>query len=80
MIFLSYFKTYHLFHYRVVSLLSSQMKSSELARERIIPHLCVAVHFQEIIDTGDGDKHYHVMPNTNVVVTRIAGIIDHATN
>ena len=32
----------------------------------------VSVHFQEIIDTGDGDEDYDVIPNTNVVVTRIA--------
>jgi structural maintenance of chromosome 4 len=32
----------------------------------------VSVHFQEIIDTGDGDKDYDVVPNTEAVVTRVA--------
>jgi len=32
----------------------------------------VSVHFQEIVDTGSGDEDYNVIPNTEVVVTRIA--------
>jgi structural maintenance of chromosome 4 len=32
----------------------------------------VSVHFQEIIDTGDGDEDYVVVPNTEAVVTRVA--------
>ena len=32
----------------------------------------VSVHFQEIIDTGNGDNDYTVVPNTEVVVTRMA--------
>lgn len=32
----------------------------------------VSVHFQEIIDTGDGDEDYRVVPNTETVVTRVA--------
>ena len=32
----------------------------------------VSVHFQEIIDTGDGDEDYDVVPNTETVVTRVA--------
>jgi structural maintenance of chromosome 4 len=32
----------------------------------------VSVHFQEIIDTGDGDDEYCVVPDSETVVTRIA--------
>ena len=32
----------------------------------------VSVHFQDIVDTGSGDEDYRVLPNTEVVVTRIA--------
>lgn len=32
----------------------------------------VSVYFQEIIDTGDGDEDYEVIPNTDMVVTRMA--------
>jgi structural maintenance of chromosome 4 len=32
----------------------------------------VSVHFQEIIDTGDGEEDYDVVPNTETVVTRVA--------
>jgi structural maintenance of chromosome 4 len=32
----------------------------------------VSVYFQEIIDRGDGDNEYDVVPNTEMVVTRIA--------
>jgi structural maintenance of chromosome 4 len=32
----------------------------------------VSVHFHEIIDTGDGDEDYRVVPNTETVVTRVA--------
>ena len=32
----------------------------------------VSVYFQEIIDTGDGDEDYEVVPNTETVVTRVA--------
>lgn len=32
----------------------------------------VSVHFQEIVDTGDGDQDYIVVPGTETVVTRVA--------
>jgi len=32
----------------------------------------VSVHFQEIVDTGDGDDDFEIVPNTETVVTRIA--------
>jgi len=32
----------------------------------------VSVYFQDIVDTGSGDEDYRVLPNTEVVVTRIA--------
>jgi structural maintenance of chromosome 4 len=39
----------------------------------------VSVHFQEIIDTGDGDEDYNVVPNTEMVVTRIAKLDSSST-
>jgi structural maintenance of chromosome 4 len=32
----------------------------------------VSVYFQEIVDTGNGDDDYKVVPNTDMIVTRIA--------
>ncbi|KAL3941771.1 MAG: hypothetical protein SGBAC_003915 [Bacillariaceae sp.] len=32
----------------------------------------VSVHFQEIVDTGDGDDDFEVVPDTETIVTRIA--------
>jgi structural maintenance of chromosome 4 len=32
----------------------------------------VSVYFQEILDTGDGDDDYEVVPHTDAVVTRVA--------
>ncbi|CAJ1935399.1 unnamed protein product [Cylindrotheca closterium] len=32
----------------------------------------VSVHFQEIVDTGDGDDDFEIVPNTETIVTRIA--------
>lgn len=32
----------------------------------------VSVYFQEIVDTGDGDEDYRVIPNTETIVSRIA--------
>jgi structural maintenance of chromosome 4 len=43
---------------------SSQFQNRDFAR--------VSVHFQEIIDTGDGDDDYVVLPDSERVVTRIA--------
>jgi structural maintenance of chromosome 4 len=34
----------------------------------------VSVFFQEIVDTGEGDEDYRVVPNTDTVITRIARI------
>jgi structural maintenance of chromosome 4 len=43
---------------------SDAVKDAQFAR--------VSVYFEEIIDTGDGDDDYEVIPNTERVVTRIA--------
>lgn len=32
----------------------------------------VSVYFQEILDTGDGDDDFEVVPNTEAVITRVA--------
>ena len=32
----------------------------------------VSVHFQEIVNTGDGDEDYTIVPGTETVVTRVA--------
>ncbi|CAB9521168.1 Structural maintenance of chromosomes protein 4 (Fragment) [Seminavis robusta] len=39
----------------------------------------VSVFFQEIIDTGDGDEDYEIVPGTHRVVTRIAHINNSST-
>lgn len=39
----------------------------------------VSVHFHEIIDTGDGDDDYTVVPNTTMVVTRVAKMDNSST-
>jgi len=35
-----------------------------------LQHARVGVHFHEIIDTGDGDEDYNVVPNSQCVVER----------
>ncbi len=51
---------------------SELIHKSDAVKEDPPQYARVAVHFQEIIDTGDGDDDYRVVPNTETVVTRVA--------
>ena len=51
---------------------SELIHSSETYKDSPLQYARVSVYFQEIIDTGDGQKDYIVVPNTEIVVTRVA--------
>jgi structural maintenance of chromosome 4 len=51
---------------------SELIHSSEAYKDSPLQYARVSVHFQEIIDTGDGQEDYIVVPNTEIVVTRVA--------
>ena len=51
---------------------SELIHSSDAYKDRPLEYAKVSVHFQEIIDTGDGDDDYTVVPNTELVVSRVA--------
>ena len=51
---------------------SELIHSSDACRSNPPGHAKVSVHLHEIIDTGDGDDDYEVVPGTGVVVSRVA--------
>jgi structural maintenance of chromosome 4 len=51
---------------------SELIHNSDAIKEDPPQYARVSVHFQEIIDTGNGDNDYEVVPNTQTVVTRVA--------
>lgn len=51
---------------------SELIHSSDAVKSNPPQFARVSVYFQEIIDTGDGDDDYTVVPNTQRVVTRVA--------
>ena len=51
---------------------SELIHKSDAVKDNPPDYARVSVHFQEIIDTGDGDNDYRVVPDTETVVTRIA--------
>lgn len=51
---------------------SELIHKSDAVRDNPPQSARVSVYFQEIIDRGDGDNDYDVLPNSEVVVTRIA--------
>ena len=51
---------------------SELIHSSDSVRKNPPAYARVSVYFQEIVDTGDGDNDYDVVPNTEHSVTRIA--------
>jgi structural maintenance of chromosome 4 len=51
---------------------SELIHSSDAVKQNPPQYARVSVYFQEIIDTGDGDEDYDVVPNSHRVVTRIA--------
>ena len=51
---------------------SELIHNSDAVKDDPPDYARVSVHFQEIIDTGDGDNDYEVVPQTEVIVTRVA--------
>eukprot|EP00529_Nitzschia_sp_RCC80_P007618 CAMPEP_0113519648 /NCGR_PEP_ID=MMETSP0014_2-20120614/43643_1 /TAXON_ID=2857 /ORGANISM="Nitzschia sp." /LENGTH=1376 /DNA_ID=CAMNT_0000417403 /DNA_START=114 /DNA_END=4244 /DNA_ORIENTATION=- /assembly_acc=CAM_ASM_000159 len=51
---------------------SELIHKSDAVRDDPPEYARVSVYFQEIVDTGDGDEDYRVIPNTETVVSRIA--------
>lgn len=51
---------------------SELIHSSDAYKDSPLEYARVSVHFVEIIDTGDGDEDYEVIPGTEIVVTRVA--------
>jgi structural maintenance of chromosome 4 len=51
---------------------SELIHNSDAVKNEPPEYARVSVHFQEIVDTGDGDDDYRVIPNTETVVSRIA--------
>jgi structural maintenance of chromosome 4 len=51
---------------------SELIHSSDAVKNNPPSFARVSVYFQEIVDTGDGDEDYDVVPNTQRVVTRVA--------
>ena len=51
---------------------SELIHSSDAFKESPLEYARVSVYFHEIIDTGDGDDDYEVLPNSELVITRVA--------
>lgn len=51
---------------------SELIHSSDTFKDKPLTYARVSVHFNDIIDTGDGDDDYEVVPNSEIVVSRIA--------
>lgn len=51
---------------------SELIHNSAAFKNNPLEYARVSVHFQEIIDTGDGDEDYAVVPDSEIVVMRIA--------
>ena len=51
---------------------SELIHNSDQFKDEPLQYARVSVFFQDIIDTGDGDEDYDVIPDSEVVVTRIA--------
>lgn len=51
---------------------SELIHSSEAFKDDPLEYARVSVYFQEIIDTGDGDDDYDVVPDSGITVTRTA--------
>ena len=51
---------------------SELIHSSEAFKDEPLEYARVSVYFQEIIDTGDGDDDYDVVPDSGITVTRTA--------
>ena len=51
---------------------SELIHSSDAFKDDPLQYARVSVHFHEIVDTGDADEDYDVVPGSEIVVTRIA--------
>eukprot|EP00978_Attheya_sp_CCMP212_P035706 scaffold157035_cov37-Attheya_sp.AAC.2 len=51
---------------------SELIHCSEAYKNNPLEYARVSVYFQEIVDTGDGDEDYRVIPDSEITVTRIA--------
>ena len=51
---------------------SELIHSSDAYKNSPLEYARVSVHFVEIIDTGDGDEDYEIVPNSELVVSRLA--------
>ena len=51
---------------------SELIHTSDAYTDNPLKYARVSVHFQEIVDTGDGDDDYLVIPNSEIIVTRVA--------
>ena len=51
---------------------SELIHSSDAFKDDPLQYARVSVHFHEIVDTGDADEDYDVVPGSEIVVTRVA--------
>jgi len=51
---------------------SELIHSSDAFKDDPLQYAKVSVHFSEIVDTGDGDDDYEVVPGSELVVSRVA--------
>lgn len=51
---------------------SELIHSSDAFKNNPLKFAKVSVHFQEIVDTGDGDEDYKVVPSSEIIVSRTA--------
>ena len=51
---------------------SELIHNSDQFKDEPLEYARVSVYFQDIIDTGEGDEDYEIVPDTEVVVTRVA--------
>ncbi|KAL7431823.1 hypothetical protein ACHAXM_002828 [Skeletonema potamos] len=51
---------------------SELIHSSDAYKDRPLEYARVSVYFNEIIDTGDGDDDYEVVPDSEIVISRVA--------
>ncbi len=51
---------------------SELIHNSDAFKNNPLPHAKVCVHFHEIVDTGDGDEDYELVPNSELVISRVA--------
>ena len=51
---------------------SELIHNSDAYKNHPLPYAKVCVYFHEIVDTGDGDEDYEVIPNSELVISRVA--------